>query len=228
MKTMRVLLFLVMITLVGCGASPQRSGGDILVIGDSVMAWNRASGRDIGRVISAELGRDVTSRAVVGAGIRSGGLGPLARPIPSQLSTGQWKWVVMNGGANDLGSTCGCARCAPVIDSLISRDGRTGDIPQLITTARAQGAQVLWMGYYQSPGALFRGCRPALVELDRRIALYASATDGVFFADAEDVIAPNNPGLFAPDQTHPSVAGSALIGKFLARVIAANSPRSAG
>ena len=222
---MRVLIALVfLIATASCAVDPQRTGGDILVIGDSVLAWNRGSGSDIGNVLEAELGREVTSRAVVGAGISSGGLGLLARPIPGQLSPGPWNWVVMNGGANDLGSTCGCVRCDAVIDSLISKDGRTGDIPRLIAVARSQGAQVVWMGYYQTPiGSLFSGCRPALVELDRRIALHAERERGVYFVDAEDVIPANRPDLLASDRTHPSPTGSAVIGKVLARVIAAES-----
>jgi acyl-CoA thioesterase I len=222
---MRFLIALVLVMLTtSCAVDTQRSGGDILVIGDSVMAWNRGSGGDIGRVMAAELGREVNSRAVVGAGIRSGGFGALARPIPSQLTAGRWNWVVINGGANDLGSACGCVRCDATMDALVSKDGRTGDIPRLIGQARAQGAQVLWMGYYQTPaGSLFAGCRPALVELERRIALYAGAQDGVYFVDAEDVMPLNRTDLLSGDRTHPSVTGSALIGRSLASVIARES-----
>jgi acyl-CoA thioesterase I len=222
---MRSLIALVLLmATASCAVGPQRPSGDILVIGDSVMAWNRGSGGDIGHVTGAELDRDVTNHSVVGAGIRSGGLGLLARPIPAQLPAGRWNWVIMNGGANDLGSTCGCTRCDAVIDGLISKDGRTGDIPRLIAAARAQGAQVLWMGYYQTPSnSLFAGCRPALIELERRIAFHAASQSGVYFVDAEDVMTPNRLDLLAGDRTHPSASGSLLIGRYLSRVIAENS-----
>ena len=216
-----LLAILVLLLLPACAVQSPRASGDILVIGDSVMAWNKASGRDIGSAIEAELGRDVTSRAVPGAGITSSGLGLLARPVSSQLGQGRWNWVVINGGANDLGALCGCSRCDSAVDRLISRDGRSGDIPRLIAAARATGARVLWMGYYKAPDtSLFRGCRPALVEIERRIARLAEAVPGVTFADAEDVMPPGRPDLLASDRTHPSPAGSALIGRYLARIIA--------
>lgn len=132
----------------------------------------------------------------------------------------------MNGGANDLGFSCGCNRCDAEIDLLISENATTGAIPDLIARARAQGAKVLWAGYYRAPGSRsFSGCRPGLVELERRIAMHAGAKEGVFFIDTEDVLDPAKSGLLASDRTHPSVEGSALIGRFLAREIAERSQR---
>ena len=223
---MRTILTLCLFMgLASCGLAPRQTGGDILVIGDSVMAWNRSSGGDIGRVIASELGREVVNRAALGARIRAGSFGALGGlSIPDQLSEGPWNWVVMNGGANDLGFTCGCTRCDAEIDLLISREGTTGAIPDLITKARRQQAKVLWVGYYQSPNSRsFRGCRPGLVELERRIANYALTKEGVFFIDSEDVFQPTMPGIFAADQTHPSAAGSAVIGRFIAQEIASRA-----
>jgi lysophospholipase L1-like esterase len=219
MRTFFVVCLLLLTA--SCGPAPQQRRGDILLIGDSVMAWNRLSGADIGRAIETELDRDVVNRAALGARVRAG-----ARSIPDQLSAGPWNWVVINGGANDLGLSCGCTRCDGEIDLLISADATTGAIPDLIARARAQGAQVLWMGYYQAPDSRsFKGCRPGLVEIERRIARHAATRDGVFFLDAEDVMDPTNPGLLAWDRTHPSVAGSAVIGRYLAGVIARQAPR---
>jgi acyl-CoA thioesterase I len=127
----------------------------------------------------------------------------------------------MNGGANDLASSCGCTGCEEEIDLLISPDGTTGAIPDLVAMARQQQAKVLWVGYYETPtSSSFSGCRPGLVEVERRIAAYAQAREGVFFIDSEDVFTPANPGLFARDRTHPSAAGSAVIGRFIAQAIA--------
>ncbi|MDP2081392.1 MAG: SGNH/GDSL hydrolase family protein [Pseudotabrizicola sp.] len=225
MKPWMVLGLLVLVA--ACGLTPPRSGGDILVIGDSVMAWNRSGGADIGSAIGTELNRDVVSRAALGARVRPGALGAIGRlGIPSQLSPGRWNWVVMNGGANDLGFNCGCTPCDDEIDALMSKDASTGSIPDLILTARSQGAQVLWVGYYAAPQSeSFKGCRPGLVELERRIAAFASARQGVFFIDSEDVFDPNNAALFASDKTHPSPAGSGVIGRFIAREINARTPR---
>lgn len=225
MRTFFVLCLLV--SVASCGLTPRQQGGDILVIGDSVMAWNRAAGDDVGRVMEAELDRDVVNRAALGARIRAGGLSALGGlSIPDQLSAGPWNWIVMNGGANDLGSSCGCTRCDAEIDLLISENATTGAIPDLIARARARGAKVLWAGYYRAPDSRsFSGCRPGLMELERRITIYAGTRDGVFFIDTEDVFDPAKSGLLASDRTHPSVEGSALIGRFLAREIAERSQR---
>jgi acyl-CoA thioesterase I len=222
----RLGLVLCLLTgLSNCGLAPQQTGGDVLVIGDSVMAWNRFAARDVGSVIEAELGREVVNRAALGAQIQAGSLGTLGgRSIPDQLSTGPWNWVVINGGANDLGFSCGCTRCDAEIDLLISPDGTTGGIPNLISKARGQQAKVLWVGYYQTPNSsAFQGCRPGLVELERRIAAYALTQEGVFFIDSEDVFKPTNPDLLAADRTHPSAAGSAVLGRFIAQEIASRS-----
>jgi acyl-CoA thioesterase-1 len=226
------IAFCLLMFTASCGLTPQQQGGEILVIGDSVMAWNRFSGADIGSAIEAELDRDVVNRAALGARIRTvgpgaGGLGAFGgRSIPDQLSAGPWTWIVMNGGANDLGLSCGCTRCDGEIDLLISKDATTGAIPDLIARARAQGAQVLWVGYYPAPDSRsFSGCRPGLVELERRIARHAATKEGVFFLDAEDVIDPANASLLASDRTHPSAEGSAVIGRYLAREIAEHAQR---
>ncbi|NEX47913.1 SGNH/GDSL hydrolase family protein [Pseudotabrizicola algicola] len=225
---MRVVTVLCLVlVLCGCGLASRQTDGDILVIGDSVLAWNRGAGGDVGRVISAELRREVVNHAALGARLGRGGIGRFGGlNIPAQLPPGRWNWVVMNGGANDLGLTCGCTRCEAEIDRLISKDGRTGVIPDLISAARGRGARVLWAGYYAAPQSRsFRGCRPGLVELERRIALHAQMMDGVFFVDSEDVFDASNTSLFAADNTHPSVEGSAVIGRYLARQIAARTPR---
>ena len=223
MRAALVLSLLLFAT--ACGLVPRQSGGDILVIGDSVLAWNRFSGQDAGRQIANALGRDVVSRAAPGARIEAGGLGTLGGLSISDQLSGSWNWVVMNGGANDLATRCGCGPCGDQIDRLISADGAQGAIPQLIARARASGAQVLWAGYYVAPSSgSFKGCRPALVEIERRIARLAAAADGLHFADIEDVLDPSvTPGLLAADRTHPSPAGSAVMGGFLAATIAAHS-----
>lgn len=216
-----LLLLSILLGLANCGLAPRQTGGDILVIGDSVLAWNRLSGGDVGQVIAAELNRDVVSRAALGARIIAGSLGTISGlSIPNQLSGGPWNWVVMNGGANDLGFSCGCTRCDAEVDLLIAEDGSAGAIIELIDAARQQQAQVVWVGYYAAPNSQsFAGCRPALVEIERRIANYALAKDGVFFIDSEDVIDPTRAELFSPDLTHPSAAGSAMIGRFVAQAI---------
>lgn len=219
MQMFRIIALCVLALLAGCGLAPQQKSGDILVIGDSVMAWNQGT---IGQVIASELDRDVVSLAALGARVRASTAASLVGlSIPGQLSGGKWNWIVMDGGANDLVGSCGCTRCDEVVEGLISSDGTAGAIPDLVAKARQTGAQVLWMGYYQAPASpSFKNCRAGLVEMERRIETYANAHDGVHFVDAEDVFDPADPALLSSDRTHPSRKGSTIIGTFLARAIA--------
>lgn len=210
--------------LVAC--APVNSGrGDILVIGDSVMAWNGATGQAIGDVIADTTGRDVTDRAVPLARLapESGVLRATGLSIPNQFTGGSWNWIVVNGGANDLSARCGCGACGSVVDALIAPDGESGTIPEFVGRLRGSGAKVLWMGYHAGSGqGGFEGCRDDLVEIERRIAVLAARSDGVVFADAETVFDNTDPANFAGDRTHPSPRGSAVIGRYLADVIARN------
>lgn len=218
------------LALAACTDIAPRGGGDVLVLGDSVMAWNATSGASIGDGISRQLIRDVTSKAVAGAQFdnASGLAGAVGFDIMRQLPEGRWNWIVMNGGANDLSSDCGCRPCAPSVEALIDSRASGGAIPAFMQKLRREtGARVLWMGYYAGSGSgSFEGCRGDLVELERRIARFAAATDGVYFADAEDVIDRRDPSLFAPDDVHPSPKGSGIIAAHLADVIRAAEKRS--
>ncbi|GAB5436773.1 SGNH/GDSL hydrolase family protein [Falsiruegeria mediterranea] len=218
---LRFVVAVLLVWILGSCAQQTSQRGDILIIGDSVLAWNRAEGRDVGSALASELGRDVVNRAAFGAQI---GATDLARivglSIPGQMPPGRWNWVIANGAANDLGFTCGCTRCGQVIDQLISTDSQSGAIPDLVSKAQAQGARVLWLGYYKAPETTsFRGCRPGLVEIERRIEVLARSNTGLYFLDAEDVFDPPVRDLFDTDRTHPSAKGSALIGTEIARVI---------
>ena len=124
--------------LVGCTDQAPRRGGDILVLGDSVMAWNSASNASIPDAMGRVLGRNVVSKAVPGAQFDnpSGIAGAVGFDIQRQLPPGRWNWVVINGGANDLGSDCGCGACGPVVDGLIGADNTSGSIPAFIQKVR--------------------------------------------------------------------------------------------
>lgn len=225
-----IAVLLVAVSMAACTDTAPRGGGDILAMGDSVMAWNGGSDAAIPDVIARTLGRDVVNKAVPGAQFdnASGLAGAVGFDIRRQFPGGRWNWIVLNGGANDLGADCGCGACGSVVDQLITDNGRAGAIPAHIASLRAKsGAQVLWMGYYAGNGqGSFEGCRDDLVEMETRIARFAAANDGVFFVDAEDVIDRNDRSQFAGDNTHPSARGSALIGAYLARAIASRDTRS--
>lgn len=223
-------LLLVGLALAACTDAAPKGGGDILVIGDSVMAWNGSSDQAIPDAMAASLGRDVVSKAVPGAQFSNDStlLSAVGFDIQDQYPGGRWNWIVVNGGANDLGfNDCKCGACTPVVDTLIAADAATGEIPAFLTRLRSTGAQVMWMGYYAGNGkGSFEGCRDDLVLLERRIARFAAQTPGVTFLDSETVIDRQDPSLFASDNTHPSPKASALIGAYLAKGISARSARS--
>ena len=225
--TMAVLLIL---GLSHCTDSAPRGGGDILVIGDSVMAWNGSKKSAIGDAISKTLRRNVVSKAVPGAQFDNASVvaGVVGFDIRRQFPSGRWNWVVMNGTANDLSADCNCGACTASVDALIAQDSNSGAIPDFIRKVqRDSGADVLWMGYYAGSGTgSFAGCRADLVEIESRVSRFADANNGVLFADAEDVIDRNDSSYFAPDNIHPSARGSAVIGAYLAAQINRRDPRS--
>ncbi|WP_176249765.1 MULTISPECIES: SGNH/GDSL hydrolase family protein [unclassified Sulfitobacter] len=225
-----VLVLLFGLAVAACTDTAPKGGGDILVIGDSVMAWNGRSDQAIPDVIAKTLGRQVTNKAIPGAKFDNGSalFSAIGFDIQRQYPGGSWNWVVVDGGANDLGfDDCKCAACRPVVDELIGPDTTSGTIPAFLAGLRDSGAQVIWMGYYKGNGkGSFEGCRDDLVLLERRIARFAARTPGVTFLDSEMVIDPADPTQFASDNTHPSPKGSALIGSYLAKAISERDPRS--
>ncbi|MEX3313991.1 SGNH/GDSL hydrolase family protein [Sulfitobacter sp. PS-8MA] len=225
----KILAALALLTgLAACTDIAPRGGGDILVLGDSIMAWNGQNA--IPEVIARETGRSVINRAVPGAQFDNGSTiaSAVGFDIQAQFPGGRWNWVLVNGGANDLSADCGCGACAASVNALISADGQSGSIPAFLQDLRARtGAQVMWMGYYAgSNRGSFAGCRDDLVEIERRIARFAARTPGVHFVDSEDVIDRRDRGLFGGDNVHPSARGSARIGAYLAQEITAREKRS--
>lgn len=217
--------------LSSCAAITPRGGGDILVIGDSVMAWNQTSNQAIADVIEAKLSRDVTARAVPGAQFDNSSslASAVGFDIQRQYPGGQLNWVVLNGGANDMGfGDCGCGDCSPLVTKLISQDGRSGLIPAFIERLQRDGAKVLWMGYYNSPGKSFAGCVDDLAVLEERIKRNLEGGPNGYFLEGEDFIEKFDPSQFASDETHPSPKGSALLGTALADVISGADGRSQG
>lgn len=225
----RVLLLIgSLFALTSCTDIAPRGGGDILVIGDSVMAWNRSSGQSLADVIEARLARDVTDKSVPGAKFDNGSViaSAVGFDVQAQYPAGRWNWVVVNGGANDMGfDDCGCGDCSAVVRTLISEDGQSGKIPALFARVRADGAQVLWMGYYNAPGTSFAGCTDDLASLEARIKRNLAAQGG-YFLDGEDFVAKTDPANFDEDDTHPSPRGSAILGTALADIIAQAQSRS--
>jgi acyl-CoA thioesterase-1 len=193
----------------------------VLVIGDSVMEFHIWDNATIADVIAEKTGRTVRNDGESGARLSAS-----EDDIRGQYRSGTWQWVVMAGGANDLGDECGCGPCDATMDDMVSADGRQGEYPDLVRSIVADGSRALVMGYYEPPvGASteLSDCGPEFEELNRRLEAMARTTGGVYFASAADVIDPNNRGHYFEDLVHPSIEGSRLIGEQLAAVIHANA-----
>ncbi|WP_425044794.1 SGNH/GDSL hydrolase family protein [Primorskyibacter sp. S87] len=214
----------VMAALASCQESVSRNeSARILAIGDSLMTWNSTLGKSVPHVIEKELKEPVVDRAVSGAWMttRNNGGDGKGFSIPYQYVEGDWDWVVINGGGNDLLFGCGCGKCDGVIDEMISEDGTTGQIPEFLRRVRDDGARVLYFGYLRSPGLLtpIEHCKNDGNELETRLVRFATEEEGVIFATMADVVPKGGLSYFSPDLIHPSRKSSRKIGQRLAEII---------
>lgn len=210
--------------LASCQESVTRNeGARILSVGDSLMAWNSLSGNSIPQIVEKELKESVVDRSFSGARMlirgseeESGNLS-----IPQQYEAGEWDWVIMNGGGNDLMFGCGCIACDGTLNRMISEDGMSGAIPDLVRQVHEDGAQVLYFGYLRSPKLItpIEHCKDEGDELDARLTKLASQQPGIVFVPMSDVVPPGGLSYFSPDLIHPSRKTSRLVGKRLAGVI---------
>lgn len=189
----------------------------ILMMGDSLMAWNATSGSTIGDRLAANLGEPVLNNSVVGATV----LSAVGKGIAGQFEQGSWDWVVMNGGGNDLWLGCGCMLCDFKIDRLISSDGRSGKIPETIARLRSQNINIVYIGYLRTPGMLspVDHCRPIGNRLEARIASLAARTPGFDFLSNADLVPSGDRSYHTVDMIHPSIKGSDAIGRRIANHI---------
>ncbi|GGD09866.1 SGNH/GDSL hydrolase family protein [Aquisalinus flavus] len=201
----------------------------ILVIGDSVMWWNSDSGASVADGISESLGEPVVNLAVPGAAIShpDPAMAVEGLDIRAQYRDRDWQWVVVEGGANDLGDEGGARGCAAVLDELVSEDGRRGEIPELVRRIRSTGARVVAMGYYDLPSSEASDgyCGKTLSTLTQRIKSMARHDPDVLFVAMADVVSPSNSSDYDPDGIHPSVRSSREIGGRIAAAIGAAERR---
>lgn len=225
-----VFSILAFLFLLGCG-EPLADGSKarIFVMGDSLLASNRGGNAAVGNVLEAELGQEVIDKSVPGA--RYFYLLPVSGAaglrISAQYVPGEWDWVVMNGGGNDLLFGCGCGLCQGMLNRLVSADGRAGAIPKQVNAIRQTGARVIYLGYLRNPGTFtpIKGCRSAGDELDRRLAKMAQFDAGVTFVPLADLVPNGDWSYHQIDRIHPSVKGSAEIAKRVAKIIRAASKK---
>lgn len=217
MKLSTVFLLISTFILASCVQdTTSRNDPRILAMGDSMMAAHRVSGRAISDNVARQLNEPVIDHSVLGASMSyalpiSGAMG---LNISKQFRGGEWDWVVLNGGGNDLWLGCGCNACDRKIEKLISEDGSTGKIPDLVSKMRESGAQVLWLGYLRSPGvgSPIEGCREEGDELEARIAKLAESDHGVHFLSNADLVPHGDRSYHGIDMIHPSLKASAEIG----------------
>ncbi|WP_232796365.1 SGNH/GDSL hydrolase family protein [Roseovarius salinarum] len=213
-----------MLVLAGCTEPVTRDDTSrILLIGDSLMAMHGLSGQSVSHAVEKRLGEPVTDRAVMGARFLyalpiSGAAG---LNITKQYRPGDWEWVIVNGGGNDLWLGCGCSRCHRRLDRLIAADGQDGEIAEFVRRVRAGGAQVIFVGYLRSPGAgsPIEHCREEGDALEGRVAQLARTDPGVHFVSLSDLVPEGDTSYHAVDMIHPSVKASRAIGARVARVI---------
>lgn len=196
-------------------------------MGDSMLAWNRASGRSVSHKIENLLGVEVLDRSVSGAQVLyalpvSGALG---LSIPKQYVAGKWDWVIVNGGGNDLWLGCGCIACDTKLDRLVSRDGVSGAIPMMVTKLEKSATRVLYVGYLRTPGkgSPIDHCANDGDELEARLTRMARANPKVFFLSLRDLVPQNDLSYHDVDRIHPSFKGSSEIARRIADFIKVRS-----
>lgn len=198
----------------------------ILAMGDSLMASHSFSNRAISDSVAHTLGEPVKDRSVLGARIiyRLPISGALGLNIAKQYRKGDWDWVILNGGGNDLWLGCGCSRCARKMNKLIAKDAQKGAIPKLVRKLRKTGARVVYVGYLRSPGvgSIIENCRDEGDELEKRIETLAHLDKGIFFVSLKDLVPYGDRSYHAVDMIHPSLKASREIGQRIARVIQEN------
>lgn len=207
-------------TLAGCSFAPPEANrsADVIVIGDSILAWHRGTGRGIPDVVGQSTGLVVSNVSISGATF----LGP--QGIPTQFVQNDWDWVILDGGGNDLLPVCGTANGPRVLDALISEDGARGAIPAFINSTATPASRIIVLGYYpiSDRGGPFVPCRALLNALAARQARMADNNPSVIFVDSGRVIGASDAGAYAPDRVHPSPRGAALIAQLIASTMSAN------
>lgn len=212
--------------LVACAEMPKAGDPEppvILAMGDSMLAWNGSGGNAVSDEVERRLEREVIDRSLSGASMLyalplSGSFG---LRISRQYIKGDWDWVILNGGGNDLWLGCGCKKCERMMDRMVSEDGSSGEIPELVRKVREAQARVIYLGYLRTPGkdSPIDHCRDVGDQFEARIAKMAEQDKGVFFVSNKDLVPHGDLSYHSADRIHPSVKGSAAIGARVARLI---------
>ena len=211
----RVLVAILTFSVAGL-ANADTTKPRVLVMGDSLMASNRIAGAAVSDALGDMLGTKVKDHSVIGARYFYilPVTGSMGMRIDAQLRGGPWDIVVMNGGGNDLLFGCGCGACKRMMDRLVTADGRSGAIPDLVSKVTETGAKVVYTGYLRTPGVTspVEGCGPLGDEMDRRLAKMAKRQNDVRFVPLADLVKTDGDTSYhSADLIHPSAKGSKAI-----------------
>lgn len=193
--------------------------GDVLAIGDSIQAWGRAQCQSVDEHIGLARGAAITSHAVNGTRMLDG-----EDRIPDQYTPGAWDWVIVDGGGNDVNTTCGCGDCAAVLDQIVTQDGLSGEMPALVDRIQGDGARVALLLYYElgpDPSYGFHRCPETLDVLAERYTALAASRPELLLLDLGQVMDPlSTPQHYDFDDVHPSPSGAAALGGWIADLLA--------
>ncbi|MEM6824843.1 MAG: SGNH/GDSL hydrolase family protein [Pseudomonadota bacterium] len=221
----RSILAIGLLSLLGACAEPvsRHEAPRILAMGDSLLSWNRATGRSVAHGVEGLLNEPVVDRSVPGAHVIyalpiSGSLG---LKIDRQYRAGDWDWIILNGGGNDLWLGCGCGACDGRMGRMLTPDGASGAIAASVFRLRATGARVIYLGYLRSPGrgSPIEHCRDDGDELERRLARLAGRDPGITFVPIGDMVPYGDRSYHSFDMIHPSAKASAEIAARVVSVI---------
>lgn len=220
----RVLLMCLLLLLLPTAQARAEPPLQILVMGDSMLAAHRISGRAVSHAIGRALGAAVRDQSLVGARMiyNLPISGTFGMDIRRQYRAGAWDWIVVNGGGNDLWMGCGCNRCGRKMDRLVNSAGTGGEIPKLLMRLRKTGAQVVYVGYLRSPGAgsPIERCKNEGDALEARVSVFAARVPRVHFLSIADMVPHGDRSYHGADMIHPSLKGSREIGRRVAGLIA--------
>ncbi len=224
MKRLITAIALAAITIIPSSLAAKDDAPRILAIGDSMLASHRISGRAVSHTVERATGMRVKDKSVLGARIiyKLPITGSIGFNIGKQYRKGDWDWVIVNGGGNDLWFGCGCSRCDRKLNKLAAKNGKGGgEIPKLIKKIRRSGAKVIYVGYLRSPGAgsPIEHCRNEGDELEKRMKAFAATDPNVFHVSVRDLVPHGDRSFHASDMIHPSIKGSREIGKRIAKII---------
>ena len=200
-----------------CGCEDADRGtienAKILAIGDSIFEWHIWNQHSVPEQLGRELGISVYNNAISGSLITE----ETPTGIRNQYIEGDWEWVVMDGGGNDLNILCQCDKCSETQDKVEAVYKEF--LQQLL---ERENLKIIIWGYYGLPEKAkygFDECQDDFEELRRRQKKISDTNERIFFVDGSKEITGDDKSYFYIDKIHPSRKGTEVIGRQLSEVI---------